>query len=63
MNDNDITQIVGWPTLPEMVKFRAVAAAAIAEEREACAAICEEEYSIEGIAERCANKIRARSKD
>ena len=41
MDDNAITYIVGWPTEPEMVKFRAVAAAAIAEERERCKKACE----------------------
>ena len=34
MNDNEITAIVGWPTEPEMAKFRKVAAAAVAAERE-----------------------------
>ena len=34
MNDNEITAIVGWPTEPEMAKFRKVAAAAEAAERE-----------------------------
>ena len=29
-------------------------------EREACAKVCEEFYSIEGIAQRCATAIRAR---
>jgi hypothetical protein len=32
-----------------------------AAEREACAKVCEEFYSIEGIAQRCAAAIRARS--
>lgn len=34
MGDNEITAIVGWPTEPEMVKYRKVAAAATAMERE-----------------------------
>jgi hypothetical protein len=37
--------------------FAALVAAA---EREACAEICDAEASIEGIAQRCATKIRAR---
>ena len=36
MNDNEITAIVGWPNEPQMVKYRAVAAAAEKKEREAC---------------------------
>lgn len=36
-------------------------AGAKAAEREACARVCEEFYSIEGIAQRCATAIRARS--
>ena len=31
-------------------------------EREACAAICDQHASIEGIAQRCAEQIRARGK-
>jgi hypothetical protein len=38
-------------------RFTALVAAA---EREACAKVCEEFYSIEGIAQRCAYAIRAR---
>ena len=34
MGDNEITAIVGWPTEPEMAKFRKVVAAASAAERE-----------------------------
>jgi hypothetical protein len=34
MDDNDITAIVGWPTEPEMAKYRMVASAAEAAERE-----------------------------
>jgi hypothetical protein len=40
-------------------RFAALAAAA---EREACADICDQHASIEGIAQRCAEQIRARSK-
>ena len=32
------------------------------EEREACADICDQHASVEGIAQRCAEQIRARSK-
>ena len=39
MDDNEITAIVGWPTEPEMAKFRKVVAAASAAERERCAAV------------------------
>lgn len=35
--------------------------AAMKEEREECAKVCEEFYSIEGIAQECAVAIRARS--
>jgi hypothetical protein len=38
-------------------RFAALVAAA---EREACAEICDAEATIEGIAQRCATKIRAR---
>ena len=41
MTDDKITAIVGWPTEPEMAKYRAVAAAAEAAERERCAKLCE----------------------
>ena len=34
--------------------------AAMKEEREACAKVCEEFYSIEGIAQECAAAIRAK---
>jgi hypothetical protein len=40
-------------------RFAALVAAA---EREACADICDQHASIEGIAQRCAEQIRARSK-
>lgn len=39
MDDNDITAIVGWPTEPEMVRFRAVASAAAAAAIARCCAI------------------------
>ena len=41
MDDNDITEIVGWPTEPEMVKYRRIAKAAAQEEREIAEAIRE----------------------
>jgi hypothetical protein len=40
-------------------RFAALAAAA---ERAACADICDQHASVEGIAQRCAEQIRARSK-
>jgi hypothetical protein len=42
---------------PHLARFAELVAAA---EREACAKVCEEFYSIEGIAQRCAYAIRAR---
>jgi hypothetical protein len=41
---------------------RAAYEAGAAAEREACADICDQHASIEGIAQRCAEQIRARSK-
>lgn len=43
MDDNEIIAIVGWPTEPEMAKYRKVAAAAVAAERERCAKVAESE--------------------
>ena len=67
MDDKAITAMVGWPTAVEMVKYRAVAAAAIAAEREACANACDYEQSqphddgvLEGFAQ-AAEIIRKRS--
>jgi hypothetical protein len=34
---------------------------AVEAEREACAKVCDEEATIEGVAQRCADAIRARS--
>ena len=45
MGDNEITAIVGWPTEPQMVKYRAIADAAMKVEREACAATYKAEIS------------------
>ena len=42
----------------DVVRFGGLVAAV---EREACAKICDEEATIEGIAQRCADSIRARS--
>jgi hypothetical protein len=47
----------GWK---ELAIFAALVAAA---EREACADICDQHASIEGIAQRCAAEIRARMTD
>lgn len=44
-------------------QMRAYAARAVAAEREACADICDQHASVEGIAQRCAEAIRARSKE
>jgi cobalamin biosynthesis protein CbiG len=43
----------------ELERFAALVTAA---EREACADICDQHASVEGIAQRCAEQIRARSK-
>jgi hypothetical protein len=43
----------------ELIHFYTLAAAA---EREACADICDQHASVEGIAQRCAEQIRARGK-
>jgi len=46
------------PVMPQLLeRFAALVAAA---EREACVMVCEEFYSIEGIAQDCAAAIRAR---
>jgi hypothetical protein len=46
---------------PLCVNRRREIAAAVEAEKEACAEICDAEATIEGIAQRCAAKIRARS--
>ena len=43
-------------------KIERLAALAAAAERAACADICDQHASVEGIAQRCAEQIRARSK-
>ena len=45
---------------PLCVNRRREIAAAVEAEKEACAEICDAEATIEGIAQRCAAKIRAR---
>ena len=49
---------LAWHIDPRAERFAALVAAA---EREACAKVCDEEATIEGIAQRCADAIRARS--
>ena len=53
--------IIWWSSdqTPLLIRFAALVAAA---ERAACADICDQHASIEGIAQRCAAEIRARSK-
>ena len=45
---------------PELERFAALVRA---DEREACAEVCDSEATIEGIAQRCAAAIRARGED
>lgn len=47
----------------EVEALRAYALAAVALEREACADICDQHASVEGIAQRCAAAIRARGSE
>ena len=50
-------------SLDRLERFATMAfQAGAAAEREACADICDQHASIEGIAQRCAEQIRARSK-
>lgn len=53
--------LIWWPShqMPLLERFAALIAAA---ERKACADICDQHASVEGIAQRCAEQIRARSK-
>jgi hypothetical protein len=44
------------------IQLRAAAALRAAAERAACADICDQHASVEGIAQRCAEQIRARGK-
>ena len=72
MNDKAIKSIVGWRLEHQMVKFREVAAAAEAAERERCAKLCDDAADAAGkwppgtqalgaatMAEELAAKIRA----
>jgi hypothetical protein len=52
-------ELYGTGATEQEIRFAALVAAA---EREACADICDQHASIEGIAQRCAAEIRARSK-
>lgn len=56
-----LTRGDGWHELPERVA--AAVAANRAAEREACADICDQHASVEGIAQRCAAAIRARGQE
>ena len=64
MNREDIIRMakeagyLAWHIDPRAERFAALVAAA---EREACAKVCDEEATIEGVAQRCAAVIRARS--
>ncbi|RPJ30862.1 MAG: hypothetical protein EHM17_16035 [Verrucomicrobiaceae bacterium] len=71
MNRDDITRMAreaGFETAEEWDKFpngfvqvvARFAALVAAAEREACSDICDQHASIEGIAQRCADAIRAR---
>lgn len=51
----------GWLELERF--FRLAYEAGAAAEREACADICDQWASIEGLAQRCAEQIRARSRN
>lgn len=65
MTDDDIASLMNdtagqhWGT--EM-HFRRFAYALLAAERKACADICDQHASVEGIAQRCAEQIRGRGK-
>jgi RecB family exonuclease len=52
------------PHAPDCEKQNAITAlrAALAQKEQACADICDQHASVEGIAQRCAEQIRARSK-
>jgi len=65
MTDDDIATMMNktsgqhWGTEHH---FRRFAYMLLAAERKACADICDQHASIEGIAQRCAAEIRARNK-
>ena len=52
----------GLTTMAHDSRIAHFAALIAAVEREACADICDQHASVEGIAQRCAEQIRARSK-
>jgi hypothetical protein len=65
MNQDDIIRMAreaGMTTMAHDSRIERFAALVAAAEREACADICDQHASIEGIAQRCAEQIRARSK-
>jgi hypothetical protein len=76
MNREDIIRVMneligpeseGWSVNEALLEewlpfFQAIAAAGAAAERAACADICDQHASIEGVAQRCAAEIRARNK-
>lgn len=56
--DAGLTGLVEADVIGNFERFAALVAAA---EREACAKLCDEEATIEGVAQRCADAIRTRS--
>ena len=65
MTKDDITRMAREAGLTTMVHDSRIARFATllaAVEREACADICDQHASVEGIAQRCAERIRARGK-
>jgi hypothetical protein len=52
----------GMTTMAHDSRIARFASLIAAAEREACADICDQHASVEGIAQRCAEQIRARSK-
>jgi hypothetical protein len=53
-------QHMGVIVIPNIQSLERFAALVAADEREACAEVCDGEATIEGIAQRCAAAIRAR---
>ncbi len=49
-----------WSVEFSLTNLEAFAALVAAAEREACAKVCDDEATIEGVAQRCAQAIRAR---
>ena len=65
MTQDDILRMAreaGMTTMAHDSRIARFAALIAAAEREACADICDQHASVEGIAQRCAEQIRARSK-